>query len=355
MRKSLLLLLLLTIGVNFYFATFSVLHGEINFFNDVARDFLLLQELAEKQIILIGPRAGVAGLFHGPVWSYLTYPFFLLGNGNPLVVAWFWLGLAAFSLVTSFLLIKKFFGTFSALAYVAIFSSRIIPHVNGVMHAEAVIYFMPWSFFSIVLYAQSKKLRYLVMHLYVAMLLVQLDIGIGIPLLILSLTLITWFLLRSQQWKHFLALLIVPLPLANFFIFDLRHNFRMTKVALKYIQDQRFAPTYKYRLQDRLNWTTDLQLIPADDRRLTVAIFALTMFFTLLRLRQSHKYRQIYLLFLWYFFGYMLLTFVNKGVILFHFVFPLMPLTAFWFASFLESKYKIVFLTLLLFISILNF
>jgi uncharacterized membrane protein YbjE (DUF340 family) len=38
------------IVLNIYFCAYSVLHGEIHFFNDVARDFLLLREIDAKDL-----------------------------------------------------------------------------------------------------------------------------------------------------------------------------------------------------------------------------------------------------------------------------------------------------------------
>ena len=67
------------------------------------------------------------------------------------------------------------------------------------------------------------------------------------------------------------------------------------------------------------------------------------------------KYKTEYLLILYFYFGYMLLTFANKGVILSHFIYLLVPLTSMWFASFLRGNYKKVFLPLLGLITFLNF
>lgn len=64
------ILILLTL-FNLYLSSSSVRHGEVNFFNDVARDFFLLQELDEKKIVFIGPRSSTNGLFNGHLWTYI--------------------------------------------------------------------------------------------------------------------------------------------------------------------------------------------------------------------------------------------------------------------------------------------
>src|SRR3990167_3534873 len=93
MKSLTYLFFLLFIMLNIYFSAYPVLHGEVNFLSDVARDFLLLREIDAKKIILIGPRSNASGLFHGPLWSYLNYPVYKIVQGNPVAQAWFWLGL----------------------------------------------------------------------------------------------------------------------------------------------------------------------------------------------------------------------------------------------------------------------
>ena len=51
MKQLFYLILLLITLFNVYLSSSLVRHGEVNFFNDVARDFLLLQEM-EKNIWL---------------------------------------------------------------------------------------------------------------------------------------------------------------------------------------------------------------------------------------------------------------------------------------------------------------
>src|SRR5579863_1751233 len=67
--------------------------GDLLFHTDIARDFLLIQDIAvNHKLTLIGPRAGgIPGTFFGPIWLYLNLPVFLLGNGNPIIIGYFWL------------------------------------------------------------------------------------------------------------------------------------------------------------------------------------------------------------------------------------------------------------------------
>ena len=46
----------------------------------------------KHKLTLIGGRSSLPGLFHGPLYYWLGWPFFLLAGGNPLGVAVFWAG-----------------------------------------------------------------------------------------------------------------------------------------------------------------------------------------------------------------------------------------------------------------------
>ena len=94
------------------FSAWYVLFQDVEYTSEIARDFLLLNELAAKKIILIGP-SSTTGLFHGPLWSYLNFPAYLAGNGNPIVIGWGWVGLIAIYIASSFYIAKNLFDSSS--------------------------------------------------------------------------------------------------------------------------------------------------------------------------------------------------------------------------------------------------
>ena len=97
--------------INFLSASWYLLKGDILFHVDIARDFLVLEEIVFlKKLTLIGARSGgIPGLFHGPLWFYLNLPAFLIGKGNPLFVGLFWIILFALSLIIIYNIAKKVF------------------------------------------------------------------------------------------------------------------------------------------------------------------------------------------------------------------------------------------------------
>lgn len=358
MKKLFYLILLLPVFFNIYLSSSLVRHGEVNFFNDVARDFLLLQEMDQKKIVLIGPRSSTNNLFHGPLWTYINYPAYALGNGNPVVVAWFWIFIECIFLITSFYMVKKLFGTFSALAFVILISIQMVPYMNGIFHAEATFFFMPMLFFTICMYIRSKKKLYLALHLLILAIFIQLEIGVGIQFLILSIALIVWFILKHKLWKHLYTLFLIPVFLSNLIIFDLHNGLRMAKAIFLTGDSLHFFIPLRSWLENRANNTISLQLfngLYVTNIPIVYVVFILVMVVTILLIKNKNKYRQIYFLFVFYFFGYMMLSFFNKGVILFHYVYLLVPLTTLWLVSFLTTKYKILFLPFICIVFYLSF
>lgn len=353
-----IILLLLTLN-NVYLSSSLARHSELIFFNDVARDFLLLQEMDEKKIVLIGPRSSTNGLFHGPLWTYINYPAYVLGNGDPVAVAWFWIFLEGVFLLTSFFMVRNLFGTFSALVFILLTSVRLVSHIDGLFHAEATFFFIPFFFFSIYKYVNSKKSLYLALHMFALAIIIQLSIGVGLQFFILSTFVIVWFVLKHRLFKHLSNFFLLPVFLSNFIIFDLRHGFGMAKAVLSTGQALHFFVSIRSWLEDRFNNIISLQLVEnsTGNNLLTFIFFGLILIFTIIQIKNKGKYRYAYSLFIFYYFGYILTSFFNKGILLVHYTYLLIPLTSLWLVSFLAGRYKhkLLFLSIIVFIFYYNF
>ncbi len=356
MKRLLYLALFLFLTYSIYLGAYSVLHGELNFFNDVARDFLLLQELDQKKIVFIGPRSSTNGLFHGPLLTYIDYPAYLLGQGNPVAVAWFWVGMGTVFLITSFFMIKKLFGMLPAAVFVLLVSVKMAPHLNGVFEPEAMYFVMPAFLFSIIQYVKTGKWKYLVFHLIITAVFIQLSIGIGIQFLMLSTPIIFYLIYKQKSWKHLFSFLVIPIFTANYIIFDIRHDFRMARALLGTGESTKFFISLPDWISNRFQNIFSLQLLEGNHNLLPflALIFIILMFCTALEIKKSKQQRPIYILFTIYYFGYYALSYFNKGVLLFHYIYLLVPFTILWLVSFLEGRYKILFAILILIVYILN-
>jgi hypothetical protein len=349
-------LVLLTL-YNVFLSAIPVLSGEVNFFNDVARDFLIFQEIDYKKIIFIGGRSNTTGLFHGPLWHYMNYPAYLLGHGDPVIVAWFWVFLGVIFLVSSFFLAKKLFGTFPALVYILITAVRMPLHLNGVFQSGASFFFMPFFFFTITMYFKTKKNLYLALHFLALSILIQLNIGTGLQLFLLSIPLTLYIIIKKKLWKHLYSFLVLPLCLANFILFDLRNNLRMSKALFSTGEASKFFVPINSWLENRFNNAVSLKLLEVDNGNglFNFLVFGLVVIFSIVQIKNKSKDRYTSILFLFYYFGYILLSFFNKGILLEHYTYLLVPLTTFWLISFLAGKYKLLFMPFIAFLFIINF
>ncbi len=336
-----------------YLSSYFVLNGEVHLTNDVGRDFLLLQELDLKKIVLIGARANTQNVFHGPLWTYLNYPAYLIGHGNPVIVAWFWILLGIFFLVTTFLLMRKILDTTSALLACCLLAVGLISRSNEIFGQLAPFYVMPFFLLTMFSYIKNKKFIFLVVHFLALGMLIQFNVGVGGLFALLSLILSVVVIYKNKQWKHLLVLFVLPMTLINFIVFDLRHQLKMTKALLSIGTSHAFL-TYSEWVSDRIGNLITMQIRSANGILIPLIIFFLVMFFTWLEIKNSSKQKLFFLILIFYYFGYMLLSFSNKGLMLIDHVYLLVPLSVMWLAALAKGKYKYVFIALILILILVN-
>ena len=358
MFKFKYLFFVILIGINLLLSSWYVLNNDIDFGSDIARDFLLFREIDEKGPILIGPKSSVEGLFHGPLWLYLNYPAYLIGKGNPVAVGWFWIILTALSLVTFFYISKKLFGELSAFLFVLMVSLYMFFHAHVFFNPIGALFLIPVNFYIFIKYIQTLKLRFLILCVFILGLIIQFEMALGIPFAILSFFYILANSYKNKKLSHLLSFFIILIPLSTFILFDLRHDFLMFKALLRYISPES-GDSIKYSLinliKDRFYlMTTQIEFIRFNPNfRNLIAGLIFTVFLALQF--KNNKYRKIYSAFLYFYIGFFILTFINRGPILYFYLFPLFPFVFLIFTSFADSKYKKVFLAVFFIIYAINF
>lgn len=61
--------------------------SDIHFGYDQARDAFISQKVLQGDFVVVGPPTTFTGLFHGGLFYYFFAPFYFLGNGNPIFLA----------------------------------------------------------------------------------------------------------------------------------------------------------------------------------------------------------------------------------------------------------------------------
>lgn len=227
----------ISIVYGIYLFSYHLLHGDLLFHTDIARDFLLIQDIAvNHKLTLIGPRAGgIPGTFFGPLWLYLMIPAFLIGHGNPITVGYFWLVLALIGLGITYYVVNKIFNPIIAICATALFTYSIIFLAPGFTQSFAPVVLSPLFLYIVYLFVEKKQIRYLGWSAFLSGILIQFQPAYGSIMLAITF-LISLFLLVKRKQKRFLLLwLISLLPLSTYILFELRHNFLETHALYNFI------------------------------------------------------------------------------------------------------------------------
>ncbi len=333
--KPITIIATLIIATNLFTATWFVRHGDLHFQADIARDFFLFEELSLKKFVLIGARTSSTGIFHGPLWQYINLPAWLLGHGNPLIVGWFWILLTILYLFIAFFITTRLVNRSTAWLYTILLSGNMVFLTSFMSHSHAALLVMPFFIFSIIQYSRTHRWSWLLLNLVLGGIMIQSQLAIGIPFTFLSLILALYLILNHRQPRHLLVLLILPLLVSNFIIFDLRHQFTLTQSILAYTSPHTDSGNFNYltNLPERFHKAVDLQLSPGLSFSFQFLTFIFTFFFSVRLWKHHHPRRDLFIILPFYYFGYLFLTLINKGYVMQQQYFPTLALTNLWFAA----------------------
>lgn len=353
MIKPIKYLFYFLIAVSFIFCLWLPLNGELIIQTDIARDFLLLEEIVQKRIPpLIGAHSGISGIFHGPLWFYINVPFFILGRGNPAVVGFFWVLLYAVSLLILFYTGKKSFNFEIALLSTVLYAMISVQEVNNLSNPYGALILFPLFFYLFYCYTKSLKFAYLLLAIFILGLIIQFQMAFGLPILVLTLILLTVFLVKKRRLIHFTSLLVIILTQSTSILFELRHNFLQTRSFLNYLNK------YDGNIVNILNLNSSINQIT---RSLTEGLIFFTkndlylngIFFLVVLLTVVYTFRKkvlknksIYLLFAYFYFGYWFLILFYRDTIWMYYHWAFIPVLIILFCSTYQIISKKIFLLL---------
>lgn len=335
--------------------------GDIQFHTDIARDFLLIEDIVKnKPLTLIGPRSGgIPGVFHGPLWLYLNVPAYVLSQGNPIGVGWFWFMLFLLSIAFLYLIAKKLFGKDAALIGVTVYTSSTAVSIPNFFNPFGAVLLAPLFFYLFYRYLESFRAVLLLAAFFVLGLIIQFQMAFGVPILLLAVPYLLLTLTKRKKLIHLLTLGILLLPLSTHILFEVRHDFLQIRSVFAYLVSvkahgqQIFSVYLLSRLRGMFVDGLSLTAIPHLLSGLIVSGFLL--FGIWKSIGGAHKKKKIYLLFTYFYFGFWILSFLFRGVIWNYYYWPFVPLTALIFASLVDlKKYRPIFYLILALIMTLN-
>ena len=333
MKQRVRIVFLFLILVNVFVSSWFVRHNDIHMSSDIARDVYILDEIRTKGPILLGPRAS-GHMYHGPLWAFLNYPVFTLSGGNPVSVGWFWVTLAALVLVGYFVIAKKLFNELTAWCFVLMSSLYFIYHVYQLLHPAGAMFLMPFSFFFLYRYIQTKRVSYLIYQILTAGAIVQFEIAVGVLFLIVSGLYVLYTIIHTRRYTHLLAFGFLVIPLSTWALFDIRHGFPMSSAALRQLGQSDIGVPFSALIQNRLDvMTTGIEFLRYGIPYGSAYTLYIFMAFLLWAIKTDMRYRAIYLLFLYIYVSYFATSLLNRFQLLPFYVYPIFPLVFLFFSS----------------------
>ncbi len=278
------------------------LRGDFNYSLDQSRDLLLVKQIVEsKHITLIGARAGLQGIFHGPLWLYILVPTYVISKGDP-----FWTLIPIFTLFNILLILgsfwvgKKLYGNIVALffAFFVAVSKPIIQASFTITNAHMImILFLIYLYYAI-RYMRGYQSSAMAL-LFLTGLAFQFESAFAVFLILLTVLI---FILTKKflQIRYFLiGLGLFTISVFNFFLFEIRHQFLMTHSALQLISGKigvmhgyEQYSNILFRLSDRLNHFINFFFVPLYNLNLIFKILTVVIFILFLLHINNKKLKQ---------------------------------------------------------------
>lgn len=308
--------------------------GEIHFHTDIARDFLLFDEIAKKKIVLIGPRAsGLQGFFHGPLWLYLNMPFYILGHGNPVIVGWGWIVLTVIFLYITYLLSKNHLSKKTSISIIILFLAIFARHIKGLYNPYGALFLVIPFIFSLFSYLESGKEKYLFLSFFILGAMIQFQIAVAIPLLIASLPLVFYFIFKKKVFIHIRSILSILVFISSYIVFDLRHKFQLLSSILKYVTGKTnvIPLDTKIVIKQRLSLMST-RLVLFQNKTINFMIFIIilfTVFYILILNKKGKKLQKnerLFVLGVYFYISFYIISIVHKGWLLGHYYLPILAI-----------------------------
>ena len=224
----------------FFLRTTGIPSGNILFLFDNGRDLLFVKKIViDHHPILIGPSSGgLQGYFHGVLWYYLLSIPFFISHGNPIFITSFVAFLSLLSVALTFFILNKVSGLSAAIigSFLFTFSAFSVQTAKYPWNPYPVIWLMPLFFYSLFLASKKNNLG-IILGAFLIGLFIHFEAIYGITLLPTFLILLIWSVKINptsiNRFKIFLGSLIAfGLPTVPTLLFDLRHNFLITRSLL---------------------------------------------------------------------------------------------------------------------------
>lgn len=256
-HKKLFLLLLGLSILSLAFKLLSLWHSSTAFTYDQARDLLDLREMfLLKKLRLIGANTSLHGVFYGPFWYWLCFPFYLISGGNPeSCVASMLMISTITSLILFFLLQDKRLALFLSLFY--LFSQPFFSYSIIALNTNPIVFLTIIFLVLIAKFFQTQKKNFVRGGLFLMGASFHFEPIVGIFWLPIYFVTAVIFKKVDLLLKNKKAFIFFLLPFLPQLIFEFRHGFIQSKAVFSLLGGKGSSLTpdranFLFRLQDRL-------------------------------------------------------------------------------------------------------
>lgn len=234
--------LLLIVFLSIFPRSIEILNKNYVFGYDQGRDYLAVKSIViDHKVVLIGAElgagySGISYVFHGPFFYYLLSIPFILLRGDPYggVILMFLFGIA--SIIFSFYLGKKIFGTAGAIiiALLIAISPPLISQARFIWNPHPATLFILLAFYFLFL-MQKRRNFFIFLSAFFAAFTYNFDLGIAIPMCIATLfySVLVVKLAKLKEYSLlFLGFFLGFLPMV---LFEFRHGFLGIKNMILYL------------------------------------------------------------------------------------------------------------------------
>lgn len=233
-RQSILIVILIILS--FWFRIQGFLYSTFAFTYDVGRDMLALDNMLQThKPLLIGATTGMHGVFYGPTWYYLLFPFFILFQGDPRGIAFIMALSGVLTALFAYLLGKNIGGRVLGIVMMTLVGvSQVLTEISTQIWNPNFIPLFIVLFLFILTSDKFRKRKYapIVAGLLLGIIF-DLEIVFGILFAISSIVYLVFFERKYINFKLTLLSLagFIFIQLPRLF-FEFRHDFLMTRTFL---------------------------------------------------------------------------------------------------------------------------
>lgn len=160
MKKFYILALFSIFVLAFFLRTMYLPQKALTFGYDQARDAYVSQQILKGDFKILGPPSSTPGLYHGVFYYYLLAPAYYLGNGNPIVAAYWIALLNSLTIFIVFYFALKFSKSYKAAFLAGVFfafSFEAVQYATWLSNPTIAIWTVPIAYVGLWLWVFEKK------------------------------------------------------------------------------------------------------------------------------------------------------------------------------------------------------